>query len=164
MISKSYKVVVSLRENCPNTEFFLVRIFPHSNWISKDTPYLETFRAVYAFEIFLQEKQNFKLDLKIQQLFKRTKSCWVLRKKKIKISMFLELQRHCQNQVRLWSLTKRYLDSCGEKNLYNIMKCLLSLELCALLFFFAQLRTINSSLKFNFPISIAYWMWYLFWN
>ena len=28
---------MSLPENCPNTEFFLVRIFPHSDWIRRDT-------------------------------------------------------------------------------------------------------------------------------
>ena len=28
-----------LREKCLNTELFLVRIFPHSNWIRRDTPY-----------------------------------------------------------------------------------------------------------------------------
>ena len=28
---------------CPNTEFFLVRVFLHSNWIRKDTPYLSVF-------------------------------------------------------------------------------------------------------------------------
>ena len=28
---------------CPNTEFFLVRIFPHSDWIRKDTSYLSVF-------------------------------------------------------------------------------------------------------------------------
>ena len=27
----------SLREKCQNTEFFLVRIFPHSDWIRRDT-------------------------------------------------------------------------------------------------------------------------------
>ena len=27
----------SLREKCPNTELFLVRIFPHSDWIRRDT-------------------------------------------------------------------------------------------------------------------------------
>ena len=27
----------SLREKCPNTEFFLVRIFPHLDWIRRDT-------------------------------------------------------------------------------------------------------------------------------
>ena len=31
------------REKCPNTEFFLVRIFPHSDWIGEDTPYLSVF-------------------------------------------------------------------------------------------------------------------------
>ena len=27
-------------EKCPNTEVFLVRIFPHSDWLRRDTPYL----------------------------------------------------------------------------------------------------------------------------
>ena len=27
----------TLREKCPNPEFFLVRIFPHSDWIRRDT-------------------------------------------------------------------------------------------------------------------------------
>ena len=30
-------------EMCRNTEFFLVRIFPHSDWIQKDTKYLSIF-------------------------------------------------------------------------------------------------------------------------
>ena len=30
-------VSVPLREKCPNTEFFLVLIFPHSDWIRRDT-------------------------------------------------------------------------------------------------------------------------------
>ena len=56
----------SLREKYPNTEFFLVLIFPHSDGIRKDTeylsvfspnagkygpeksPYLDTFHAVYC--------------------------------------------------------------------------------------------------------------------
>ena len=29
----------TLREKCPNTEFFLVPIFPHSDWIRRDTEY-----------------------------------------------------------------------------------------------------------------------------
>ena len=33
----------ALGEKCPNTEFFLVRIFPHSDWIGRDTPYLSVF-------------------------------------------------------------------------------------------------------------------------
>ena len=28
---------------CPNTEFFWVRIFPHSDWIRRDTKYLFAF-------------------------------------------------------------------------------------------------------------------------
>ena len=33
----------SLREKCPSTELFLVRIFPHSDWIRRDTSYLSVF-------------------------------------------------------------------------------------------------------------------------
>ena len=33
----------TLREKCPNTELFLVRIFPHSGWIRRDTKYLSVF-------------------------------------------------------------------------------------------------------------------------
>ena len=32
-----------LYEMCPNTEFFLVRIFPHSDWIRRDSSYLSVF-------------------------------------------------------------------------------------------------------------------------
>ena len=32
-----------LREKCPNTDFFLDRNFPHSDWIRKDTKYLSVF-------------------------------------------------------------------------------------------------------------------------
>ena len=35
--------MIALREKCPNTEFFLVRFFPHSDWIRRDTPYLSVF-------------------------------------------------------------------------------------------------------------------------
>ena len=36
----------SLREKCPNTEFFLIRIFLYSHWIQENTPYLDPFHAV----------------------------------------------------------------------------------------------------------------------
>ena len=32
-----------LREKCQNTDFFLVRIFPYSDWIRRDAPYLFVF-------------------------------------------------------------------------------------------------------------------------
>ena len=50
----------TLREKCPNTELFLVRIFPHSDWIRRDTeylpeitPYLGTFHAVRTSELLV---------------------------------------------------------------------------------------------------------------
>ena len=33
----------ALRKKCPNTGFFLVCIFPHLDWIGRDTPYLSVF-------------------------------------------------------------------------------------------------------------------------
>ena len=70
-------VLLSLPENCPNTEFFLVRIFPHLDWIRKDkeylyvfspnvgiygpkkTPYLDTFHAVFiSIYLFLFSDQG----------------------------------------------------------------------------------------------------------
>ena len=33
----------SLREKCPKAEFFLVRIFPHSDWIRRFTPLISVF-------------------------------------------------------------------------------------------------------------------------
>ena len=35
--------ILSLCEMFPNTEFFLVRIFPHSDWMRRDTLYLSVF-------------------------------------------------------------------------------------------------------------------------
>ena len=54
-----WTVCVSLREKCPNTEFFLVHIFSHTKYLSvfspnagkygpEKTPYLDTFHAVYV--------------------------------------------------------------------------------------------------------------------
>ena len=36
-------VYKALREKCPNTEFFLVLIFPHTDWIGRDTKCLSVF-------------------------------------------------------------------------------------------------------------------------
>ena len=33
---KLYSYSYTLREKCPNTKLFLVRIFPHSDWIRRD--------------------------------------------------------------------------------------------------------------------------------
>ena len=61
----SLSVVTDTREKCPNTEFFLVRIFLYSDWIRTEyvfspntgkhvpekTPYLDTFHAMWAMDI-----------------------------------------------------------------------------------------------------------------
>ena len=51
MIATCTQRIENLRNNpwiyhsvkCPDTEFVLVRIFSHSNWIRRDTPYLSIF-------------------------------------------------------------------------------------------------------------------------
>ena len=42
-VTDQCSVWMSLCEKCPNTELFLVRIFPHSEWIRRDTKYLSVF-------------------------------------------------------------------------------------------------------------------------
>ena len=39
---------MTLREKCSNTEFFLVCIFSCSDWIRRDTEYLDTLHAVWS--------------------------------------------------------------------------------------------------------------------
>ena len=41
--SNFIKKELTLREKCPNTEFFLVLIFPHLDWIRRDTEYTVKF-------------------------------------------------------------------------------------------------------------------------
>ena len=48
----------ALREKCPDTEFFLVHIFLHSDWIRRFTgPYLDTFHLVMIVNQWKQPKQ-----------------------------------------------------------------------------------------------------------
>ena len=46
---------ISLREKCPNTEIFLVLIFPYSDGIWKDTPYSVRI-SPYDFKIIARSK------------------------------------------------------------------------------------------------------------
>ena len=43
VMNHDHSPMSSLREKYPNTVFFLVRIFPHSDWIQRDTSYLSIF-------------------------------------------------------------------------------------------------------------------------
>ena len=45
----------SLREKCPNTLFFLVRIFPYSDWTWRDTRFKEV-SGVFKLYKLIQEK------------------------------------------------------------------------------------------------------------
>ena len=87
----------ALRENCPNTGFFLVRIFPHLDWIRifkeqtflfspnagkygpEKNPYLDTFHAVVTFlwykwrHLFMEEHYEKEIFERNGINFKRTK-------------------------------------------------------------------------------------------
>ena len=39
-LREEIKIHTAMREKCPNTEFFLVRVLIHSDWIRRDTEYL----------------------------------------------------------------------------------------------------------------------------
>ena len=39
----SFNIHHTMREKCPNTELFLVRVFLYSDWIRRDTEYLPVF-------------------------------------------------------------------------------------------------------------------------
>ena len=88
---------LTLREKCPNTKFFLVRIFPHSDWIRRDTshfsvfspnagrygpektPYLDTFHTVSVFKNDWRTHSNLRLKtLKKMEAPKKTKNLVVL--------------------------------------------------------------------------------------
>ena len=56
-----------MREKCPNTEFFLVCIFPHLDWIRRDTPYLSVFSpnaGKYVPEKTLSAFEHFSRNMK----------------------------------------------------------------------------------------------------
>ena len=64
-------LITSLCKKCPNTEYFLVRIFPHSDWIQRDTsgkygpentPYSDTFYAVLATEYLISMLKAFVIE------------------------------------------------------------------------------------------------------
>ena len=42
-VLQQHSLYYSLCEKCPNVEFFLVRIFPYSDWIRRNTEYLSVF-------------------------------------------------------------------------------------------------------------------------
>ena len=60
---------MSLREKCPNTEFFLVRIFPYSDWIRK-SPYSVRIRENMDQKKLLFghfSRSGYKLDSQVRQ-------------------------------------------------------------------------------------------------
>ena len=56
---------LALRQKCPNTGIFLVRNFPHSDWIRRDTEYLSVFNpnvgkyAVWVMMYFNRQSLKF---------------------------------------------------------------------------------------------------------
>ena len=88
---------LSLREKCPNTEFFLVCIFPHSDWIRRDTylsvfspnagkygleitPYLDTFHAVSRLHVNDALREKFNFDFSVFLFFSSIDQILILRR------------------------------------------------------------------------------------
>ena len=65
--------ILTLREKSPNTEFFLVLIFPHSDWIPRDSLYLSVFSP--------NAGNTDKKKLRIWTLFKQRHKLVLLRAK-----------------------------------------------------------------------------------
>ena len=86
-IHRQLVVTLTLREKCPNTELFLTRILPHSDWIRRDTsylsvfspnagkygpeitPHLDTFQAVNILRKISLQFQNLKLSISCKIAF-----------------------------------------------------------------------------------------------
>ena len=60
---------ISLREKYPNMEFFLVRIFPYSDWIRRDTPYLSVFSPNAGKEILRISSYSVRMRENTDQIF-----------------------------------------------------------------------------------------------
>ena len=105
-----------LREKCPNTEFFLVRIFPHSDWIRRDTvfspnvgkygpqktPYFDTFHAVGA-SWFLMVGQGKTLEVSIFILLMFVE-IWSIKFFPLRIDFFIVRARSVDNPNQVgWS-------------------------------------------------------------
>ena len=91
----------SLREKCPNTEFFLVRIYPHSNWIRRDTE-LSAFSPNAG--KYRPEKTPY-WDIFMQCLFYICKIDLIVKNVHLKVSKKLSGKHLCQGLLfkkRLW--------------------------------------------------------------
>ena len=79
-------VSFTLLEKCPNTEVFLVRIFPHSDYLSifspnagkygpEKTPYLDTFHKVL---VMLSSKQQMYIIPSISLVSSYSRLTWLI--------------------------------------------------------------------------------------
>ena len=110
-LSKVYSVKYSLGKKCPNTEFFLVRIFPYSfrNTDQKKTPYLDTFYAVAPKNIFLKLQKN--LQTFYQVIFSKQKNFLQLFTKISLPSASEYFQGIAYSWVHFWNLSSKWLFS-----------------------------------------------------
>ena len=111
-LNSSYWEKLTICEMCPYTEFFLVRIFPHSDWTRRDTylsvfspnagkygpgkiPYLDTFHAVWRSQKFISGSVFGKLQLKQISLNLKTSCCNLkIRGLSKKVFLFMFLLRY----------------------------------------------------------------------
>ena len=147
----------ALREKYPNTELFLVRIFPHSDWIRslsvfsqnagkygpEITPYLDTFHAVQCIEIytifplywgFTPLGNSSRIDLLLP--FKTNNKAWF----SYRVAFTVQ---------RFWKCCKIYRINFGRKTLRSKMKTANLTDFLTVLVFTCKKRNISKAHKFN---------------
>ena len=143
----SSRISKALREKCPNTEFYLLHIFPHLDWIRTDTSYfsvfspnagkygpektpsLDTFHAVKVWISVWQKLSrieiayflsSFQWDLKIQILIIQIITCSAAKKYVVVIfsSWFKRIFSHIS--ILISQFTKAALYVFLEKSILKI--------------------------------------------
>ena len=129
-----------MREKCPNTEFFLVRIFPYSDWTRRDTPYLSIFspnagkygpeKTPYLDTFLASFKLNAVSDMKAV-LFGRTYEI-IIRSSYFKMIMYITTARRkiWENAVRLKYVV--FLHIFGSATVFIRIKCRTKMQLWCL--------------------------------
>ena len=89
-----------LREKCPNTEFFLIRIFPHLDWIRRDNPYLSVFSPNAG--IYGPEKTPYLADFDAVRVY-RPETCI--------INLIIVAVHEMITSLLLWARLQHYLST-----------------------------------------------------
>ena len=108
----------SSREKSPNTEFFLVRIFPHS---TRKTPYLDSFHAVVRLSFVVFTRLTGQIFALILYLIVTMASCSSI--------LFQHLYNHTVATATLWKWILALISSCETRNHPHELKSISLVEI-----------------------------------